>query len=79
MGWQGIQNGQLVRIASEQFELLVTVDSNMAFQTNLKEIPLAVVVFPIGSRDIESYKPFIEQFEKIAFDLPKGEFTILES
>ena len=33
-GWGGVKNGELLKKASERFEVLITVDRNLAFQQN---------------------------------------------
>jgi Domain of unknown function (DUF5615) len=35
MGWTAIKNGELLALASRQFEVFVTVDRNLSFQQNL--------------------------------------------
>ena len=35
MGWTSIKNGELLALASEQFDVFVTVDRNLSFQQNL--------------------------------------------
>ena len=47
LGWQQLSNGELVKKASERFDILITVDKNMQHQTSLKGLSLAVVVFDI--------------------------------
>jgi hypothetical protein len=37
MGWTAIKNGELLALASGQFEVFVTVDRNLAFQQNLMD------------------------------------------
>lgn len=32
MGWEAIQNGELLRLASQDFDAFVTVDRNLTFQ-----------------------------------------------
>lgn len=44
MGWTGIRNGELLRLATEQFDAFITVDRNLQFQQNLKLFTLAVIV-----------------------------------
>lgn len=43
-GWSGIKNGQLLRRASEGFDVFITVDRNLSFQQHLKEYDVAVIV-----------------------------------
>jgi hypothetical protein len=44
MSWTAIKNGELLALASEQFDVFVTVDRNLSFQQNLTSFSIAVVV-----------------------------------
>ena len=44
MGWTAIKNGTLLALASEHFDVFVTVDRNLSFQQNLDIFAIAVVV-----------------------------------
>jgi hypothetical protein len=44
MGWAGIEDGELLRIAESDFEVFVTVDRNLSFQQNLPTYNIAVFV-----------------------------------
>ena len=44
MGWAGIKNGELLRLAESQFDIFLTTDRNLAFQQNLSRMKMAVVV-----------------------------------
>ena len=46
MGWDTLQNGDLIRAAEPLFEVLVTSDQNLKYQQNLAERKLAIVVLP---------------------------------
>jgi hypothetical protein len=35
MGWTSVKNGELLALASEQFDIFLTVDRNLSFQQNL--------------------------------------------
>ena len=43
-GWQGKKNGELLRLAAEEFDVFVTMDKNLQHQQNLGALDLAVVV-----------------------------------
>ncbi|MGQ0445403.1 MAG: DUF5615 family PIN-like protein [Beijerinckiaceae bacterium] len=43
-GWAGRKNGDLLRLAQEQFDAFITVDRNMAFQQDAGQIDTTVVV-----------------------------------
>jgi hypothetical protein len=43
-GWAGIKNGELLTRAQTQFDVFVTVDRNLAFQQNIPQFTIAVIV-----------------------------------
>lgn len=44
MGWSGLTNGQLLKIADQHSDVFLTADSNLTFQQNLTKYELAVIV-----------------------------------
>lgn len=44
MGWSTIKNGELLALASQEFDVFVTVDRNLSFQQNLVSFSVAVIV-----------------------------------
>ena len=46
MGWHGIKNGELLKLAEPDFEVFLTADKNIRYQQNLKGRRLAIVEFP---------------------------------
>lgn len=46
MGWDTLQNGDLIRAAERLFDVLVTSDQNLRYQQNLTQRRLAIVVLP---------------------------------
>ena len=47
MGWAGVKNGSLMKLAESAFDVFITVDRNLSFQQNLAAYDIAVIV--IGS------------------------------
>jgi hypothetical protein len=44
MGWTGIKNGQLLGLASQEFDIFITVDKNLPFEQNLPQFNLAIIM-----------------------------------
>ena len=42
-GWGGIKNGDLIRLAEEEFDLFVTADQNLRYQQNLAGRRIAIL------------------------------------
>jgi hypothetical protein len=59
MGWLGVKNGQLLRLAAEQFDVFITLDQNLEYQQNLSALPLSVVVIVAKNNRIETLKPLV--------------------
>jgi predicted nuclease of predicted toxin-antitoxin system len=61
MGWSGIKNGELLSLASEAFEVFVTVDRNLPFQQDVHSFPIAVIVLEAKTIRLADLKPLIPQ------------------
>jgi hypothetical protein len=62
MGWAGIKNGELLRRAEAQFDVLVTADQKLRFQQNLSGKRLAIIVLPTNQvRRVIELLPAIEE------------------
>jgi hypothetical protein len=59
MGWTAILNGELLALASQEFDVFVTVDRNLAFQQNVNLLPIAVVVFRARTNRLSDLVPLI--------------------
>ena len=71
MGWAGIKNGALLRLAEEQFDVFLTVDQNLTFQQNLTGLALCVVTLSAKSNDIDDLRPLMPQvLERLPAALP---------
>ena len=43
-GLKGLKNGALLRVASGNFDVLITVDQNLSSQQNLSELSIAIII-----------------------------------
>ena len=57
MGWATIKNGELLDLASEHFDVLVTVDRNLFFQQNLGAVSIAVIVLRARTNRLAELRP----------------------
>ncbi len=44
MGWRGIENGELLAIAQDQFDVFITLDRNLEYQHDVMRFAIGVVV-----------------------------------
>jgi hypothetical protein len=57
MGWTTIKNGELLTLASGQFDAFVTVDRNLSFQQDLVSFSIAVVVLQAKTNRLADLRP----------------------
>ena len=72
MGWGGTKNGALLRRAASEFDVLLTVDSNMEYQQDTAALPMAVVVLVVFSNDINVMRPLMPQVRELLPSLQRG-------
>ena len=59
MGWTTIKNGELLRLAADDFDIFVTVDRNLAFQQKLAAVSIAVIVLRARTNRLADLKPLV--------------------
>lgn len=57
VGWAGVKNGELLRRAAADFDVLITVDRNLEYQQSFEGLSLAVIVIRAASNDIAVLRP----------------------
>jgi predicted nuclease of predicted toxin-antitoxin system len=72
-GWAGRKNGDLLRLAQEQFDVFITVDRNLAFQQDVGQFDIAVVVLAAYSNAIEDLEPLMPTVVRALSALRRGE------
>ncbi len=73
MGWAGAQNGALLALAEQEFDVFVTVDRNLSFQQNLPEFNIAVLVLHAASNRLADLRPLVPKVLSILPTLTRGE------
>ena len=59
LGWEGVENGELLRRATGRFDALVTMDQNLPFQQNVAALPLGVVLVRASSNRMVHLRPLV--------------------
>lgn len=67
MKWNGKRNGELLGLmVYHGFEGLVTIDKNLPYQQNISKFDLFIIVLEAPNNKIETLKPFVATFLKLA-------------
>lgn len=77
MGWDRLTNGVLVRVAAERFDAMLTIDKNMAFQTPLSGLALAVLVLDCRRDKLDEVLRFIPPIDAALPRLVPGTYEWL--
>jgi hypothetical protein len=76
-GWSTLLNGDLLRVAEEAgFELLLTVDKNLAYQQNLAGRRIAIVA--LGRNRWSLIRPELDRIVEAVNRAKPGSYTLVE-
>jgi PIN like domain len=73
MGWAGIKNGALLKLAEAQFEVFITTDKNLRHQQNLAKRKLAFILLPTNQVPIVA--TLIPEIEAALNKIQIGDFV----
>jgi hypothetical protein len=60
-GWSGKTNGDLLRLMQGQFDVFVTIDSNLVSQQKLTTLPVGLIVLSAKSNRFEDIEPLVPE------------------
>ena len=70
-GWAGKENGELLRLAEQRFDVLLSTDKGRPHQQNVSRFDLAVVLLRAKSNAYEELAPLIDEVNaKLAYTKP---------
>jgi hypothetical protein len=72
-GWRSTEDGPLLILAQEQFDVFVTIDRSLEHQQNLKTLNLGFVVVRVQSNEITSYLHLFAQLNEAAESVSPGQ------
>jgi hypothetical protein len=75
LGWTGITNGSLLRLAEGLFDVLITSDQNLKYQQNLTDRKLAIVQLP--TNQVPIVRKLAPDIGSVLSTIKPGEFVEL--
>lgn len=76
-GWAGMSDGEVLRRADEQFDVLVTMDQNLPYQQNLSAFEVAVVVLKAPSNAFPDVVELMPKVNEQVRHAKAGETTVV--
>lgn len=74
-GWRRLENGDLLAIAQAEFDVFITVDSNLDFQQHIGEFAIAVVVLRGEQNSPAVLSPLMPQVVQLLETCAPGEVS----
>ena len=72
MGWATKKNGELLKLAENEFDVFITVDRNLAFLQNLSQFNIAVLILHAASNRLADLKLLVPRILSALPTLIKG-------
>jgi hypothetical protein len=76
MGWAKFDNGDLLKSAENQFDILITTDQNLRYQQNLAARRLTILILPTTSWP--RLQAHLDQILEVVNRLQPGEFMEIQ-
>lgn len=77
-GTLGLENGKLLKFADEHYEVFITVDKNLPFQQNLRNLQLRLVLVRTFDTRLAAMAALVPAIENAAFLATPGDFVIVD-
>ena len=74
-GWDSKHNGELLALARDEFDALITVDRSIPYQQNITEGDVSVIVLTATTNRIRDLEPLMPQILEVLRDLKRGQIV----
>jgi hypothetical protein len=76
-GWAGKKNGELLSLASNEYDVFLTVDRNLYFQQNIPKLKIAVLALIARSNRLADLEPLAAEALSRLMMLKPGEIAFV--
>jgi hypothetical protein len=73
VGWAGIKNGKLLRLAEAEYDFFVTSDQNLSYQQPLAIFQMGIVVLKARTTKLEDLLPLVPAIQEALASLQSGQ------
>ncbi|MDE0485278.1 MAG: hypothetical protein OXI67_22110 [Candidatus Poribacteria bacterium] len=77
-GWSGMQNGELLNEAENEFDVWLTADQNIESQQNLNRFDIAVVVLVAPQNKLEVLLPLMPLLHDVLKNIQPKQLIYIE-
>jgi len=76
-GWSSVKNGELLRLSSPLFDVLVTADKRLRHQQNIRKYDIGVVVIATRDTRLPRLQQILEELRTAIRDAAPGTVAIV--
>jgi predicted nuclease of predicted toxin-antitoxin system len=76
-GWSGVKNGELLKRAASNFEVLVTIDQRMRYQQNPTFLAIGIVVLEVPDTRLPHLRRLVPQIRTAIERITAGEIIVI--
>ena len=76
LGWRGILNGELLRLAEESFDVFVLADKNMRYQQDIDGRHIAIIELPTNRWPL--LLPLAPRIAEVLGSVRPGEYIVID-
>ena len=77
--WAGVKNGELLRRASERFDVLLTADQRLRYQQNIQQFAIGVVAIETYDTTLEGLRPLLPQINDAITNVKPGTIVVVKT
>ena len=77
LGWDELANGELLATAQNEYDVLISTDSNIKYQQNLPDYNIALIVLGAFNTKLESYLPLVPEIKIAVQGINPGDVVYL--
>ena len=74
-GWSSLKNGELLKTAAGEFDVLLTADKNLQYQQNIPTFDIGIVVLALRDTRLPSLRASIEEIKAAVAAAAPGTVT----
>jgi Domain of unknown function (DUF5615) len=78
-GWASVKNGELLRRASESFDVLVTADQRLQYQQNIPRFHIGVVVIEAVDTRLPSLQRLLPELRSAILSVIPGTVQVVKA
>ena len=78
MRWENIQNGSLLSLAEQQFDVFLTIDKGIKHQQNMTGRTIAVITLRAKSNAVETLVPLMPEVLALLPTVQPGQVYLVE-